>query len=199
MKEAKTEPGAGGLCPALLEALWAFEEAQRRYYPGIAPLLAERFAPLRENLERETKTLASPGYQHFLPASHQPAGDWLKDTSATLPNIRYDLMFKQFGIHTELVERDGEMKPALKRAFDYVRKANKPAFVEVFIDPDPLQEIWVQGLTVMMVGNIPWDDLTEKTKEILDLTWERIGPGYMAMAHPSWAENIFEYREKKGK
>ena len=147
----------------------------------------------------ENNSYVATGYQHFLPASHQPTGDWLKDTSATLPNIRYDLMFKQFGIHTELVERDGEMKPALKRAFDYVRKANKPAFVEVFIDPDPLQEIWVQGLTVMMVGNIPWDDLTEKTKEILDLTWERIGPGYMGMAHATWAEGIAEYREKKGK
>ncbi len=50
-----------------------------------------------------------------------------------------------------------------------------------------------------MVGNNPWDDLTEKTREILDQTWERIGPMYMSMAHPSWAEGIVEYREKKGK
>lgn len=45
------ETGEDKLCTRLLEALSAFEEAQRRYYPGISPHLRERFAPLRADLE----------------------------------------------------------------------------------------------------------------------------------------------------
>jgi len=147
----------------------------------------------------ENNSYVATGYQQFMPHAYMPTGDWLKDTSATLPNLRYDLMFKQFGIHTELVERDVELKPALKRAFDFVRRENKPAFVEIFIDPDPLQEIWVQGLTVMTFGNIPWNELTDKGREIVDQIWEHVSPMYMAMAHSSWAEGLAEYRAKKGK
>ncbi|MCG6534248.1 MAG: phospholipase [Syntrophales bacterium LBB04] len=78
MKEAKTDPDAGELCTALLDALWAFEEAQRRYYPGIAPLLAERFTPVRENLVREMKTFASLGV-----SAHDPGiGRRLVETAA---------------------------------------------------------------------------------------------------------------------
>ena len=147
----------------------------------------------------ENNSYVATGYQHFIPKNYMPTGDWLKDTSATLPNIRYDLMFKQFGIHTELVKRDVEMKPALKRAFDFVKKESKPAFVEVFIDPDVLQEIWATGLMVLVTGNIPWDDLTDKCREILDQTWERQGALGMQAAHPTWIEGLAKYRAKKGK
>ncbi len=45
------ETGEDRLCACLLEALLTFDEAQRRYYPGISPHLGERFAPLRASLE----------------------------------------------------------------------------------------------------------------------------------------------------
>ena len=145
----------------------------------------------------ENNSYVATGAQHFMPKEYLPTGEWLKDTQATLPNIRYDLMFKQFGIHTELVERDVEMKPALKRAFDFVKKEMKPAFVEVFIDADVLQEIWATGLMVMVAGNMRWEELTEKSKEILDKTWERTGELYKLMGHPGWHEGIAKYREQK--
>jgi len=147
----------------------------------------------------ENNSYVATGYQHFIPEACQPTGDWLKDSSATLPNIRYDLMFKQFGIHTELVERDVEVKPALKRAFDFVKKESKPAFVEMFIDADVLQEIWATGLMVMVTGNIPWDELTDKCREILDQTWERTGALFQTMGHFTWVEGIAKYRADKGK
>jgi phospholipase/carboxylesterase len=67
MNDGTADSGARELCSSLLEALTAFEEAQRRYYPGIAPVLAERFAPLREKIKRETKTVAPTGG-----SSHDP-------------------------------------------------------------------------------------------------------------------------------
>ena len=145
----------------------------------------------------ENNNYVATGFQYFLPEWAQPAGDWLKDSSATLPGLRYDLMFKQLGIHTELVERDVEMKPALKRAFDYVKRESKPAFVEVFIDPDVLQEIWATGLMTMVVGNSPWDDLTDMAKEILDSSWERTAELFKKMGHPTWDEGIAKRREGK--
>jgi len=147
----------------------------------------------------ENNNYVATGFQHYMPKACQATGDWLKDSSATLPNLRYDRMFKEFGIHTELVERDVEMKPALKRAFDFVKKEMKPAFVEVFIDPDPLQEIWATGVYAMVVGNIPWDELTDKSKEILDQTWDITGALFQMTGHPTWIEGLAKYRADKGR
>jgi len=147
----------------------------------------------------ENNSYVATGYQYFIPEAFQPTKEWLKDTSATLPNLRYDLMFKEMGIHTELVEHDMEVKPALKRAFDFVRRESKPAFVEMFIDPDVLQEIWATGLLTMVVGNIPWDELTDKCKDLLDQIWERQGALGLQLAHYTWFEGIEKYRAEKGK
>ncbi|MBN1614346.1 MAG: hypothetical protein JW950_07760, partial [Deltaproteobacteria bacterium] len=78
MNETDAAPDAGKLCESLLEALGAFEQAQRRYYPGIAPLLAERFAPLRASLEGEVKSFTSGG----TPPHDPGAGRRLADAAA---------------------------------------------------------------------------------------------------------------------
>ncbi|MBN1614098.1 MAG: thiamine pyrophosphate-binding protein [Deltaproteobacteria bacterium] len=139
------------------------------------------------------------GVQYVFSQQHFSTGVWEKDTSATLPNLRYDQMFKPLGIHTEFVEKDVEMKPALKRAFDFVRDKNKPAFVEVFIDHDVLQEIWGTGLFIMTAGNLPWDEVTPKGKELISAVWERCGPAQQGMADLSWYEGIEQYRAEKAK
>lgn len=147
----------------------------------------------------ENNSYVATGMQYIYTPAMAATGDWLKDSSATLPNLRYDLMFKEFGCHAELVERDVEVKPALKRAFDFVKRESKPAFVEMFIDADVLQEIWTTGLMVMCVGNIPWDELSEKSKEILDQVWERTPPAWLAMGQPDWPEGLAKYRAGKAK
>jgi acetolactate synthase-1/2/3 large subunit len=146
----------------------------------------------------ENNNHVATGVQYVFPQSCFPTGEWMKDTSATLPNLRYDQMFKPLGIHTEFVERDVEVKPALKRAFDFVRDKNKPAFVEMFIDHDVLQEIWGTGLFIMTAGNLPWDEVTEKGKELISSVWERCGLAQQGMAHLSWWEGIAQYREERG-
>jgi acetolactate synthase-1/2/3 large subunit len=147
----------------------------------------------------ENNNCVATGMQYIFTPAMMPTGIWERDSTATLPNIRYDQMFKEFGCHTELVERDVEVKPALKRAFDFVKRESKPAFVEMFIDADVLQEIWTTGLMIMCVGNLPWDELSEKTKEILDQVWERTPPLWMGMANPNWAEELGKYRAEKAK
>ena len=48
------------------------------------------------------------------------------------PGTRYDQVVEALGGHGELVERPGELKPALERAFS----AGAPALVNVLTDPD---------------------------------------------------------------
>jgi acetolactate synthase-1/2/3 large subunit len=48
------------------------------------------------------------------------------------PGTRYDQVVEALGCHGELVERPGELKPALERAFS----AGAPALVNVLTDPD---------------------------------------------------------------
>jgi len=100
-------------------------------------------------------------------------------------------MIKEFGCHTEFVERDAELKPALKRAFDFVRKESKPAFVEVFVDPDVLQEIWA-GLLTAGMGSIPWDELPEEGQRIIE-AGGMVNMMYAQIVHPSWQPHLFKF------
>jgi len=119
-----------------------------------------------------------------------PTGDPLKDSWETLPGIRYERMFKEFGCHTEFVERDVELKPSLKRAFDFVKRESKPAFVEVFIDKDVLQEIWVTEIIPMCIGTLAWEEIPEAGQKIIKETYHRWSPLVAGWAHPGWAEHI---------
>lgn len=117
-------------------------------------------------------------------------GNELLDSWQTLPNIRYDRMFAEFGCHAEFVENDEEVKPALKRAFDFVMRESKPAFVEVFVDPDVLQEIWATGLTALC-GIVPWEELTEEGRQTI-LRERLVPPLQFAWVDPSWHGPILE-------
>jgi acetolactate synthase-1/2/3 large subunit len=48
------------------------------------------------------------------------------------PGTRYDKVVEALGCHGELVERPGDVKPAIARAFE----SGKPALVNVLTDPD---------------------------------------------------------------
>jgi acetolactate synthase-1/2/3 large subunit len=139
------------------------------------------------------------GSHYLFPEKFSPSGVPLWDGWYTLPNIHYERMFKEFGCHTEFVQRDVEVKPALKRAFDFVRDKSKPAFVEVFVDPDVLQEIWTTFLFPMSMGSFEWDKLNPTLKDLISDSWEHTLPLVYTWRHPSWAEGVKKWREERGK
>lgn len=139
------------------------------------------------------------GSHYLFTKELSPSGIPLWDTWGTLPFIHYERMFKEFGCHAECVERDNQVKPALKRAFDFVKKEYRPAFVEMFIDPDVLQEIWTTFLFPMSVGWMEWDKLNPTVQGLIEESWERTLPLVYGWRHPSWAQGVKELREAKGK
>jgi acetolactate synthase-1/2/3 large subunit len=48
------------------------------------------------------------------------------------PGLRYDQVVEALGGHGELVQKPGELKPALERAF----ASGRPALVNVLTDPE---------------------------------------------------------------
>jgi len=119
-----------------------------------------------------------------------PTGNRLWDYCGFLPGIRYDRMMKEFGCHTEFVERDEEIKPALKRALDFVRKESKPAFIEVFVDPEVMHEIQTMNVTGTLTW-ITWDDLSEKQQRFI-LEENMVNPMMLTQVHPSVAEAVLK-------
>jgi thiamine pyrophosphate-dependent acetolactate synthase large subunit-like protein len=139
------------------------------------------------------------GSQYLYTGALSPTGIPMRDTWATLPNVRYDKGAAEFGCHSELVERDSEVRPALKRSLDFVRDKCRPAFIECFVDPDPLQEIWTTLLVQMSAGSIPWDELNPRMHELAEKTWEaRLGGLVDPWTHPSWFEGVKKFREERG-
>jgi len=138
------------------------------------------------------------GSQYFFTGKLSPTGNPLWDTWATLPWIHYEKMFTEFGCHAECIERDSDVKPALKRSLDFVRQKCRPAFIEAFIDPDPLQEIWTTFLVPMCVGSMHWDDMEPGIRKLVDETWDHTSALAFPWMHPSWQEGIEKYRKDKG-
>jgi len=113
-----------------------------------------------------------------------------KDGWNVLPDIRYDRMFAEFGIHTEFANRDDQIKPALKRCFDFVRSQGKPAFLELHVDEDVMQEIWPTICATMSSGWIKWEDLSPHTKEIMR-SWSKAVAGLCrGWARKDWFEAL---------
>jgi len=132
------------------------------------------------------------GWWYFRAKACNPTGDPLKDSWEVLPGLRYDRMFKEFGCYTEFVERDVEVKPALKRAFDFVRAKSKPAFVQIMIDKDVLQEIWVTQIMPMCIGTLSWDEIPEGGQKLIKRAYPTWNPMIQSFAHPDWAEHLNE-------
>jgi len=82
---AEFESALGALSADLTAALEAFEESQRLFFPGIVPILRERFGPLAERLERSTAFFRSvPCPPEFNPARE----DLLEASTLCLDSLR---------------------------------------------------------------------------------------------------------------
>jgi len=130
------------------------------------------------------------GWQYFRAKALRPTGDYLKDSWEVLPHIHYERMFQEFGCHAEFVERDVELKPALKRALDFVRSKSKPAVVEVFIDKDVLQEVWATILTPVSNNLLKWDEIPEKGQKFIEETIHLWGFFGLMTTPPDWIEAV---------
>jgi phospholipase/carboxylesterase len=82
---ADFESASGALCADLIAALEIFEESQRLFFPGIVPVLRERFGPLAERLERSMARLRSIP---CLPETNRLRNDLLEASALCLDSLR---------------------------------------------------------------------------------------------------------------
>ena len=145
-------------------------------------------------IHENNDTMVAGGWKLFWSKACTPTGNDMLDSFSTLPGIRYDKIMAEFGCHTEFVEKDSEMKAALKRSLDFVRDKNKPAFIEVFVEGRTMNEIWGTFLT-NCCGFLEWDDLPEEgRKAIMELGL--CDPTYRSFA-PTWPDEAFNVRKKR--
>lgn len=140
--------------------------------------------------------MVSGGWDLFWSKTCCPTKNPMLDAFATLPNIRYDKMMAEFGCHPEFVERDTELLPALKRSFDFVRDKSKPAFIEIFVDPDVLHEIWYAYLTPITCAELEWDEIPKEGQEVI-LREGLIFPDYLPFCTESVQEAYAKRAERK--
>ncbi|MBI5018232.1 MAG: thiamine pyrophosphate-binding protein [Deltaproteobacteria bacterium] len=145
-------------------------------------------------IHQNNNTMVAGGWKLFWSKACSPTGNEMRDSWSTLPNIRYDRMMKEFGCHTEFVESDKEMKGALKRSLDFVRDKNKPAFIEVFVEGQSMNEIWATFLT-NCCGFLEWEDIPEEGKNAIK-TLGLCDPMYRSFA-PTWPDEAFAIRKKR--
>jgi acetolactate synthase-1/2/3 large subunit len=145
-------------------------------------------------IHENNNTMVAGGWKLFWSKACSPTGNEMLDSYSTLPNIRYDKIMAEFGCHTEFVEKDAEMKPAMKRALDFVRDKSKPAFIEVFVEGQTMNEIWATFLT-NCCGFLEWEDIPEEGKKAIT----ELGlcdPTYRSFA-PTWPDEAFTFRKKR--
>nr|HID59682.1 thiamine pyrophosphate-binding protein [Desulfobacterales bacterium] len=145
-------------------------------------------------VHENNNTMVAGGWKLFWSKACSPTGNEMLDSWSTLPGIRYDKMMAEFGCHVEFVEKDSEMKPALKRSLDYVRDKCKPAFIEVFVEGETMNEIWATFLT-NCCGFLEWEDLPEEGRKAI----KELGlcdPTYRSFA-PTWPDEAFAVRKKR--
>ena len=145
-------------------------------------------------IHENNDTMVAGGWQLFWSKACSPTGNPMLDSFSTLPGIRYDKMMAEFGCHTEFVQTDGEMKPALKRSLDFVRNKSKPAFIEVFVEGRTMNEIWATFLT-NCCGFLEWEDLPEEGRQAIQ-KYGLCDPTYRSFA-PTWPDEAFAIRKKR--
>lgn len=130
------------------------------------------------------------GGGHFFWKDIWPSGNREKDGWFTGKHIRYDKMIAEFGCHTELVTKDSEARPALKRAFDFVRDKSKPAFIECFVDEDVMQEIWPTICATWSSGWIPFKELPKEAQELMHKWKNHVAGATKIAGRADWWEAL---------
>jgi len=130
------------------------------------------------------------GGGHFFWKDIWPSGNRERDGWFITKNTRYDKMMAEFGLHTELVTKDAEVRPALKRSFDFVRDKGKPAFIECFVDEDVLQEIWPTICATWSSGFIPFKELPKEAQELMHKWKNHVAAATKIAGRADWWEAL---------
>jgi len=107
---------------------------------------------------------------------------------AVLPDIRYDKIFEIIGCHAEFVEKPGEIRSALKRAFKAAEEG-KTAVVQVKMDAS-VSNRQNYSLTYQLCWmHLPWDKLSKRGKALRRnqcrwFAWDELGIPEMPMPDP---------------
>lgn len=64
----------------------------------------------------------------------------------------------------------------MKRCLDFIRTRGKPAFLEVHVDEDVMQESWPTICATMSCGWVKWNELSDHAREIIR-SWSKVISG----------------------
>ncbi len=145
-------------------------------------------------LHENNNTLINGVWEIFNEKLCSVTGDIAKDSWETIRDIHYEKMFAEFGCHPELVERPEQIKPALKRAFEFAMREKMPAFVEVFVDMDVLHSNQAQPRSLAARAiSTRWDELPEKGQRII--ATQLASPAAIALLPDDWKNGIASYQK----
>jgi thiamine pyrophosphate-dependent acetolactate synthase large subunit-like protein len=145
-------------------------------------------------LHENNNTMISGVWDRFFSEVANPTGSRLRDSWEVLPNIRHEKIFAEFGCHPEFVQRDEELGPALKRAFNFVREKSMPAFVEVFVDPTVMHDV-IAKFFPLLVGCLKWEELPLETRKMALEQGLITEEALFFMGEPSWREALERYKK----
>ena len=146
-------------------------------------------------LHENNNTLINGSWENFYSKVATPTGDILKDSWETVPDIRYDKMFAELGCHAEFIERPEECVPAMKRAFEFVMREKKPAFVEAFVDMDVIHSNMASPRMLLRTSAaLRWEEVPEKGKKLV--ATQLASSASFSMLPKDWQEGINSYQKK---
>ena len=145
-------------------------------------------------LHENNNTMISGVWDRFFSEVANPTGNRMRDSWETLPNIRYEKIFAELGCHPEFVQRGEELKPALKRAFDFVREKSMPAFVEVVVDPTVMHDV-IAKFFPLLVGFLKWEEVPLETRKMVLEQGLITEEALMFSGEPSWKQALARYKK----
>ncbi len=146
-------------------------------------------------LHENNNTLINGTWENFWAKTCSVTGDVLKDSWETVHDIHYEKMFAEFGCHPEFVDKPEQLKPAIRRAFEFAMREKKPAFVEVFVDADVVHSTQAQpGRVLSLSQSFKWDELPEKGQRLI--ATQLVTPAVLQRLPKDYQDGINTYLKK---
>jgi len=120
-------------------------------------------------IHQNNNTIISGFFKYFMAKAAKPTGNYLRDSWEIMPDVRYDEIFAKIGCHTEFIEKAAQTKPALERAIETSLKEQKPSFVEVFVDPMVISDMFTASpmMALFFTSQLKWDELPDDGQKLI--------------------------------
>ncbi len=146
-------------------------------------------------LHENNNSLITGTWENYTSKVCSVDGNRLHDSTDTVHDIHYEKMFAELGCHSEFVDRPEQLKPALKRAFAVAMNEKRPAFIEVFVDPDVVMSTGAQPGTIMrQAATYRWNELPEKGQKFI--ATQLVTPGLIPRLPKDWQDGIASLQKK---